>query len=53
MRKGKNIASEPGGEKKNTEKFAKVLEISRKAISLHPQSRNDGGIAQLVRAHDS
>ena len=24
-----------------------------KKNELHPQSRNDGGIAQLVRAHDS
>ena len=30
-----------------------VLVVQIKAISLHPQTRNDGGIAQLVRAHDS
>ncbi len=33
----------------------KSLEIGLfklKFLSLHPQMRNDGGIAQLVRAHD-
>ncbi len=39
--------------KHSTEFHTKVLEVSRKAISLHPQLREDGGIAQLVRAHDS
>ena len=35
---------------KNGDSYCKIKIF---AISLHPQSRNDGGIAQLVRAHDS
>ena len=34
------------------EKSEIILVVPAKALSLHPQSRNDGGIAQLVRAHD-
>ena len=30
----------------------KVLEFNNFVLPLHPQN-NDGGIAQLVRAHDS
>ena len=30
-----------------------TCEIKNNILSLHPQIRNDGGIAQLVRAHDS
>ena len=41
-------------EKKNEKKNAFSFGNSNKSrIFLHPQSRNDGGIAQLVRAHDS
>lgn len=39
--------------RKTKEKRAKILVVLKKDISLHPQTRNDGGIAQLVRAHDS
>ena len=34
-------------------KWKSICEIQNKVIPLHPQIRNDGGIAQLVRAHDS
>ena len=33
--------------------YEKICMFHYKIIPLHPQSRNDGGIAQLVRAHDS
>ena len=39
--------------RKTKEKRAKILVVLKKDISLHPQTRNDGGIPQLVRAHDS
>ena len=38
---------------KKQKKTTNVLENKKKYLSLRPQSRNDGGIAQLVRAHDS
>ena len=38
---------------KKQKKTTNVLENKKKYLSLHPQLRNDGGIAQLVRAHDS
>ena len=38
---------------KKQKKTTNVLENKKKYLSLHAQSRNDGGIAQLVRAHDS
>ena len=38
---------------KKQKKTTNVLENKKKYLSLHSQSRNDGGIAQLVRAHDS
>ena len=31
----------------------KILVVSKKVVPLHPLNSNDGGIAQLVRAHDS
>ena len=31
----------------------KILQGKKKVVPLHPQFRNDGGIAQLVRASDS
>ena len=31
----------------------KCCKVQNNFLSLHPQLRNDGGIAQLVRAHDS
>ena len=31
----------------------KILVVRKKVVPLHPLNRNDGGIAQLVRAHDS
>ena len=39
--------------KKTTKKIQNCFGDYKKHLSLHPQSRNDGGIAQLVRAHDS
>ena len=30
----------------------KILDVNKIVLPLHPQN-NDGGIAQLVRAHDS
>ena len=38
---------------KKQKKTTNVLENKKKYLSLHPQSRYVGGIAQLVRAHDS
>ncbi len=40
-------------EKNFAKKRKTICVIQNKALPLHPQIRNDGGIAQLVRAHDS
>ena len=57
MRQHPNTQASPNRPRVNRKKRKKnaviCLPIQTNALSLHPQTRNDGGIAQLVRAHDS